>query len=72
MKRIDYIGVTNRNRTLDELREVMRLMHEDLWDAVIAGKLTLPVDRTFPLDQAVEAQAYMKANQHFGKIALVM
>src|ERR1043166_12222 len=32
MKRIDYIGVTNRNRTLDELREVMRLMHEDLWD----------------------------------------
>jgi NADPH2:quinone reductase len=72
MKRIDYIGVTNRNRTLDELREVMRLMHADLWDAVTAGKLTLPVDRTFPLDQAVEAQAYMKANQHFGKIALVM
>ena len=50
MKRIDYIGVTNRNRTLDELREVMRLMHEDLWDAVTSGKLTLPVDRTFPLD----------------------
>jgi NADPH2:quinone reductase len=71
MKRIDYIGVTNRNRTLDELREVMRLMHEDLWDAVTAGKLTLPVDRTFPLEQAIEAQAYMKANQHFGKIALV-
>jgi len=72
MKRIDYIGVTNRNRTLDELREVMRLMHEDLWDAVTAGKLTLPVDRRFPLEQAIEAQAYMKANQHFGKIALVM
>jgi NADPH2:quinone reductase len=72
MKRIDYIGVTNRNRTLDELREVMRLMHEDLWDAVTSGKLTLPVDRTFPLDEAVAAQAYMKANQHFGKIALVM
>ncbi len=72
MKRIDYIGVTNRNRTLDELREVMRLMHEDLWDAVTSGKLTLPVDRTFPLDEAVAAQAHMKANQHFGKIALVM
>jgi len=72
MKRIDYIGVTNRNRTLDELREVMRLMHEDLWDAVTSSKLSLPVDKTFPLDQAIEAQAYMKANQHFGKIALVM
>ncbi len=72
MKRIDYIGVTNRNRTLDELREVMRLMYEDLWGDVTAGRLTLPVDKTFTLDQAIEAQAYMKANQHFGKIALVM
>ena len=29
-------------------------------------------DRTFPLDDAIAAQAHMKANQHFGKIALVM
>jgi NADPH2:quinone reductase len=72
MKRIDYIGVTNRNRSLDELRELMRLMRADLWDAVVAGKLTLPIDRTFRLDDAIAAQAHMKANQHFGKIALVM
>jgi NADPH2:quinone reductase len=72
MKRIDYIGVTNRNRSLEELREVMRLMRVDLWDAVVAGKLTLPIDRTFKLDDAIAAQAHMKANQHFGKIALVM
>jgi len=72
MKRIDYIGVTNRNRSLEELREVMRLMRADLWDAVVAGKLTLPIDRTFGLDDAIAAQAHMKANQHFGKIALVM
>jgi NADPH2:quinone reductase len=72
MKRIDYIGVTNRNRSLEELREVMRLMRAELWDAVVAGKLTLPIDRTFKLDDAIAAQAHMKANQHFGKIALVM
>ena len=72
MKRIDYIGVTNRNRSLEELREVMRLMRADLWDAVVAGKLTLPIDRTFKLDDAIAAQAHMKANHHFGKIALVM
>jgi len=72
MKRIDYIGVTNRNRSLEELREVMRLMRADLWEAVVAGKLTLPIDRTFKLDDAIAAQAHMKANQHFGKIALVM
>jgi NADPH2:quinone reductase len=50
----------------------MRLMRADLWDAVVAGKLTLPIDRTFKLDDAIAAQAHMKANQHFGKIALVM
>ena len=39
MKRIDYIGVTFRTRTLDEVREIVRLMRADLWDAVTAGKL---------------------------------
>jgi len=72
MKRIDYIGVTFRTRALEEVREIVRLTRADLWDAVVAGKLALPIDRTFPLDQAVAAQAHMKANQHFGKIALVM
>src|SRR5215475_13206377 len=47
MKRIDYIGVTFRTRSLDEIREIVRLMKADLWDAVTAGKLKLPIDRTF-------------------------
>ena len=72
MKRIDYIGVTFRTRSVDEVREIVRLMKADLWDAVTAGKLALPIDRTFPLDDAIAAQQHMKANQHFGKIALVM
>jgi NADPH2:quinone reductase len=72
MKRIDYIGVTFRTRSMEEVREIVRLMHADLWDAVMAGKLTLPIDKAFPLDQAVAAQAHMRANQHFGKIVLTM
>jgi NADPH2:quinone reductase len=71
LRRIDYVGVTFRTRTLDEVREIMRRMTADLWDAVSAGKLRLPVDRSFTLDQAVEAQAHMRANAHFGKIALI-
>jgi NADPH2:quinone reductase len=72
LKRIDYIGVTFRTRTLDDVREINRLMRADLWGAVEAGKLTLPIDRTFPLDQAADALAVMRANAHFGKIVLTM
>jgi NADPH2:quinone reductase len=71
-KRIDYIGVTNRTRTQAELNEVTRLMRADLWPAVEAGKLSLPIDKTFPLDKVADALAMMRANQHFGKIVLVV
>ena len=71
-RRINYIGVTFRTRSVEEVREINRLMVKDLWPAVEAGKLSLPVDKVFPLAEAVEALAHMKANQHFGKIVLSM
>jgi NADPH:quinone reductase-like Zn-dependent oxidoreductase len=70
LKRIDYIGVTFRTRSLDEVREINRKMRADLWPLVEAGKLHLPIDRIFPLDEAAAAQAHMRANAHFGKIVL--
>ena len=70
MKRISYIGVTFRTRSVEEVREINRLMREDLWTAAAAGKLKLPIDRSFALDEVVEALAYMKANKHFGKLVL--
>jgi NADPH:quinone reductase len=70
LKRIDYIGVTFRTRSMEEVRDINRRMRADLWEAVEAGKLALPIDRTFPLDQAGAALAHMKANAHFGKIVL--
>jgi NADPH2:quinone reductase len=72
LKRIDYIGVTFRTRTADDVREINRVMREDLWGAVEAGKLSLPIDRMFPLDQIAAALEVMRANEHFGKIVVVM
>jgi NADPH2:quinone reductase len=72
LKRIDYIGVTFRTRTPEEVREIVKLMRADLWPAVESGTLSLPIDKTFPLEQVAEALAMMKANQHFGKIVLTM
>jgi NADPH2:quinone reductase len=39
---------------------------------VTAGKLRLPIDRRFPLDEAPAAQAHMRENKHFGKIVLTI
>jgi NADPH2:quinone reductase len=70
LKRIDYIGVTFRTRSLEEVREINRRMHADLWPAVEAGTLYLPLDRVFPLAEAAAAHAHMRANAHLGKIVL--
>jgi NADPH2:quinone reductase len=70
LKRIDYIGVTFRTRSLDEVREINRRMRADLWGDVESGRLRLPIDRVFPLDQAASALAHMRANAHFGKVVL--
>lgn len=69
-KQIKLIGVTFRTRTLDEVSEVMRRFVYDLMPALEAGRLRPLVDRVFPLDQASQAQDYMKSGAHFGKIVL--
>lgn len=70
-RRIAYIGVTHRTRSVDELREETRAMWADLAGAITNKKLSLPVDKVYPLEEAKAAQEYMRANQHFGKILLV-
>ena len=70
-RRITYIGVTHRTRSIEELREETRAMWADLANAVTTGKLRLPIDKRYPFDQAKAAQEYMRANQHFGKILLI-
>jgi NADPH:quinone reductase len=69
-RRIDYIGVTFRTRTIEEVRAISAAMQADLGDAIAAGKLRLPVDKVYPFEQVSDALARMKGNQHFGKIVL--
>jgi NADPH2:quinone reductase len=69
-RRIDYIGATFRTRSLEEVREINRVMREDLWDALEAGTLALPIDRVFSLEEANAAQAHLRENAHLGKIVL--
>lgn len=69
-KQIKLIGVTFRTRTMDEVSAVMRSFVSDLMPALESGALRPTVDRVFPLEEASQAQDYMKSGKHFGKIVL--
>lgn len=72
-KRIRYIGASFRTRSIEEIREINRRMKADLWDAVVAGKLTVPLDsERFPLDRIGEAIARANANLQFGKVIVTV
>jgi NADPH2:quinone reductase len=70
-KRIDYIGVTFRTRTVEEVRDILVKMRSDLWDDVKAGRIRVPIDKTYSLGEARAGHEHMRANQHFGKILLI-
>ncbi len=71
LKRISYIGVTFRTRSVQEVRDITSRVRADLWEAVKARRLRIPVDRKFPLDDVGDALAHMRENRHFGKIVLL-
>jgi NADPH2:quinone reductase len=72
LRRINYIGVTFRSRTLEEIRAITAAVKNDIWDSVVSGKLSLPIDKVFPFAEVDDAYAHMTANKHFGKIVLRM
>jgi NADPH2:quinone reductase len=71
-RRITYIGVTFRTRTIEEIREIFDEVRRDIWPAVEARKLQLPIDRVFAFDDIGQAFAHMEANKHLGKIVVTL
>jgi NADPH2:quinone reductase len=70
LRRIQYIGATFRTRSIDEVRAIAARMKADLWDALAQGALSMPIARTFRLEDAAQALSFVAANRHFGKVAL--
>lgn len=70
LRRIDYVGVTFRTRSVEEVRALNQALLTDLGPAIAAGTFRLPIDATFDLSEAAKALAHMEANRHFGKIVL--
>ena len=67
-RRIQYIGVTFRTRSIEEIRDIFNEVQKDIWPAVESRKLQLPIDKVFAFDDIGKAFERMEANQHLGKI----
>ena len=61
LKRITYIGVTFRTRTVQEMREITARAMADLGPALHSGELALPIDSVFGFEQLGDAFARMLA-----------
>jgi NADPH2:quinone reductase len=71
-RRIHYIGVTFRTRSIEEIRDIFTQVKNDIWPAVESRKLKLPIDRTFAFADIAKAFDHMEANQHLGKIVVTL
>jgi NADPH2:quinone reductase len=71
MKRARVLGSTLRARPLEQKAAVTRLVEAQVLPLVEAGRYTVPVAATYPLDRAVEAYEHFRRGRKLGKILLV-
>jgi NADPH2:quinone reductase len=71
-RRIHYIGVTFRTRTIEEIREIFDEVKKDIWPAVESRKLHLPIDKVYKFADIGKAFEHMETNKHLGKIVVTM
>src|SRR6478672_2632985 len=71
-RRINYIVVTFRTRSIEEIREIFDEVRKDIWPAVESRKLQLPIDKVYPFAEIGKAFEHMEANKHLGKIVVTL
>ncbi len=69
-KRLRIMGSVLRARLLEEKIALTKTFVETALPLFESGKLQPIIDRTFLLEEAAEAHAYMEKNKNFGKIVL--
>ena len=71
-KRLQVRGTVLRARSLEEKALATRAFEKSVLPHLASGRIKVVIDRTFPLEEAAAAQAYMETNANFGKIVLEM
>ena len=70
LRRLHLYGVSNRLRKPAQRAESTRRFVADLMPALSNGSLRPIVDRSFALSEIAEAQAYLEADKHVGKVVV--
>jgi NADPH:quinone reductase len=70
MRRLTLTGSTLRPRSAEFKALLAQEIYATVWPMVAAGELRPEMDRTFALDEAAAAHAYMESGGHVGKIVL--
>ena len=71
-KRLILTGSTLRPRDADEKARLAAAVEHQVWPLIESGAFRPIIDRTFPLEQAAEAHAYLEAGDHLGKVVLTV
>ncbi len=72
LKRLTVSASTLRARDADEKARLARAIEERVWPWIASGKVDVPVDRTFALERAAEAHAWLESGSQFGKVVLTV
>lgn len=72
MKRAVITGSTLRPRDADEKARLAAAVEATVWPWIEAGKLRPLIDKTFPLEDAAHAHAYLEGGAHVGKVMLTV
>jgi NADPH2:quinone reductase len=70
IKRLVVTGSTLRARDAKEKARLASAVEAAAWPLIESGRVRIPVDRTFPLEQAGEAHAWLERGSQFGKVVL--
>lgn len=69
-KRLTLFGVSNKLRSVEQKAAAIPAFKADLMAALSDGRIQPLVDKVFPFEALLEAQASMERGEHVGKIVL--
>ena len=72
IKNIRIIGSTLRSKTPEEKGQLLNELVEKTWGKFENGDIKLKIYKTFPIEEADEAQQVLYQGENVGKVVLIV